>query len=413
MSHSLKSRLPIFCLSSQNWFHELWTNKQHLMDRLAKQGFDVLYVCKGSKPLLKYMSATYDESDVFPAPGIVRVTPHLYLAESPELPLFGLFPTTLYYERFLFKLNRLKAAFLHAQSQGKLPVLWVYHPGFGHYLDSLPKPYFLLYDCVDDYASFPSAAGNVKRQEWIRSGEHQLLTQAHLVTTTAPALQESKSLISNNCHYVHNVGDFDHFNLAETQPFELPNRLFGIAGPKIGFFGAISSYKVDIDLLVQLAKARPEWSICLMGPVGGHDSHSSLSQLKKCPNVHFLGPVEYNDLPQFLAAMDVLMIPYRSSDHTLHVFPIKFFECLATGKPVVVTPLPAYEAYREVVYTAGTAVEFESSIFKAMTEDTAEDKAERVTLARRHDWNSRLSHIKKLADQRITEVFGDAFKGIF
>ncbi len=412
MSHASQSTLPIFCLSSQNWFDELWTNKQHLMDRLAKQGFDVLYVCKGSVPFFKYFSTRYTQNPLFPVSGVTSVAPHLYLADSPELPFFGLFPCSLYYERFSFKLYRIKQAFLKAHAQGKLPILWVYHPGFGHYLDILPKPYFLLYDCVDDYVSFPDAATNRYRQQWIRDGETLLLQEAHLVTTTAPALQESKSLVSPHCHYVHNVGDFDHFNLADTRQFSMPKSLFGICGPKIGFFGAISSYKLDIDLLVRVAKLRLDWSICLMGPIGGHEDRETLRALEQCPNVHFLGAIHYDQLPQYLAYMDVLTIPYRQSQHTEHVFPIKFFECLSTGKPVVVSPLPAYEAYREFVSVANSPVEVVNAILKALTQDSADAKSARLALARRHDWDSRLSHIKHLMDCRLTDVFGQDFSGI-
>jgi glycosyltransferase involved in cell wall biosynthesis len=407
-----KSLLPVFCLSSQNWFNELWTNKQHLMDRLAKQDFDVLYINKGCTPILNYLVTNYVKSQVFLGSGIIRVNPHLFIAESPELPLFGLFPTSLNYERFAFKLQRIRHLFFKAHAEGKLPIVWAYHPGYGHYLEFLPKPYFLIYDCVDDYASFPSAAGNTKREEWIREGELKLLKAAHLVTTTAPALQESKSLVSPHCHYVHNVGDFDHFNLA-SQHREIPDRLFGITGPKIGFFGAISSYKLDFDLVASVAKAHPEWAICLIGPVGGHDGAQSLAHLKRCPNVHFIGHVNYDELPQFLSAMDVLMIPYLRSTHTEHVFPIKFFECLATGKPVVVTPLPAYEAFSHVVYKADTADSFSTAIYDALSRDTDDAKAARLELAKKHDWDSRLSHIKRLINQRITEEFGSDYSDIF
>lgn len=379
---------PVICLSSQNWFNDLWTNKQHLMSRLAKQGTHVLYSCKGIVPFWRYF-ANRATTGTFRGNGIQAVTETLSVMDSPELPLFGLFPFSLRYERFGFKM---KQVLQQIQQLDVDPIVWIYHPGYGHYVDLLPDRIKVVYDCVDDYKSFP---GSRKKQGWITSGEAKLIARANLVTTTSQALYEDKKSLNPNTHLVHNVGDYAHFSQVDSETFSVPESVATIKGPKIGFFGAISNYKVNLDLLAEVAGAAPDVSLCLMGPTGLGEGKTNIDRLKAISNCHFLGKVEYDDLPQYLQSMDVLMIPYRLSDHTKRVFPIKFFECLATGKPTVVTPLPAYEAYQSHVRVASDSASFLDQI-RAVLADPETGKSDRVALAKKYDWSYRLASIVDL-----------------
>lgn len=387
---------PVICLSSQNWFDDLWTNKQHLMKRLADRGVDVLYVVKGRKKLFEYMKSVYASDGEFKGDGIRKIDSHLYLAESPELPLFGLFKSSLRFERYKYKINRLIKVIERFHNQGVTPIVWVYHPGYGHYLDLLPQPFTLVYDCVDDYVTFPEASCDAREQEWIKSGEDQILMRADLVTVTAPALYDAKKESNPNVHLVHNVGDFDHFYMVEKDVFRQVNVFSKIKKPRIGFFGALSSYKVDFDLICHIAEARPDISICLMGPVTGRDALEIKTRLATYSNIHLFGSVQYELLPQYIQSMDVLMIPYLLNDHTNHVFPIKFFETFATGKPVVITALEAVSKYYKYALVGQTYDAFVDHINTALTKDTIANKSERISLARKHDWNSRLDAIVKL-----------------
>ena len=395
----INTKTPIFCLSSQDWDDNLWTNKQHLMLRLSRKGNPVLYVCRKSQPFLTFLlqkPATHQP--LFNGKGVTPLSDTLSLFQSPEIPLSGLLKSSLNYDRFGRKLARLCEHIIHARNTtGEIPIIWVYDPGYGHYLDLLPKPYFLIYDCVDDYASFPVNANDRYQHHWIQASEKKVLAAADLVTTTAQKLFDDKRQYNANTHYVHNVGDFDHFNRVMTTVFSEPLPMQAIPHPRIGFFGAVSSYKLDIPLLENLALKNPHFHYCLLGPLDRHEKNS-YSTLESLPNVHFLGKIAYEDLPSYIQYLDVLMIPYAINTHTSHVFPIKFFEYLATGKPVVVTPLPAYDAYVTHVERASDAESFFKKIEALLSTPDTQQSA-RLALAKQHDWESRLSKILTLISQ--------------
>ncbi len=345
-------------MSSQDWEGDLWTNKQHIASRLAKAGANVLYVKKSQDSLGDFLKKPSQ-----------KISENLTVAHSFRMPFKQ-------YAEFGLKLDLVR--------RFRPDIVWIYHPGYGHYLDKLPKNAFVLYDCVDDYASFPE----YRDSDWICQGEAKILARANLVITSAHNLFLAKKDKNPNVHYVHNVGDFDHFHQAVSHVKNTP--------PRIGFYGAISNYKVDLDLILDLAKRRSDWQLYLIGPVGLSDDSTSVDQLKQQPNVKFLGQIDYKKLPGVLSQMDVLIIPYRLTDHTQNVFPIKFFECLATGKPVVITPLPALRDYFGVVETAQNANEFIEKIDRVMHSDNPEP---RIALARKNDWQSRIDRIVALIKQ--------------
>ena len=133
----------------------------------------------------------------------------------------------------------------------------------------------------------------------------------------------------------------------------MDSELEALPAPRLVFTGAISAVKLDIALLVGLARARPDWSIALVGPVGLGDPATDVSALAAEPNVHLLGPRPYEALPEVLRGADAGLIPYVRSSLTDSIFPMKVYEYLAAGLPVVATPLPAIAEVEEVAHRAG------------------------------------------------------------
>ncbi|HEX8967344.1 MAG TPA: glycosyltransferase, partial [Chloroflexota bacterium] len=151
---------------------------------------------------------------------------------------------------------------------------------------------------------------------------------------------------------------------------------------------------VDVKLIAQLARARPAWSFVLVGPVG-----IDVSPLRGLANVHLVGPRAYASLPGYLAGMDVGLIPFERSTLTYHADPIKAYEYLAAGLPVVATDLPALRRLSHVVRLAGTPAEFLEQLDAAITEGRDARHAERQAEAARHSWTARFETIERLLDQ--------------
>lgn len=382
MENDGRKGMNVICFSSQSWGDDLWTNKQHIMYRLAKRGIRVLYIDKEKGSLRKFVH----QKNVW---GISQIDENLSVGQSFRIPIRKLSPGLRYYNEFGFKVDLIRR-YAYA-CEGPL-VLWVYHPGYGPYLERIRRKALILYDCVDDYASFPKYQSG-KSKDWIVKAERRLLDIADLVITSSENLYGEKKRLNPNTHLIHNVGDFRHFSQAQDRGFTLPDQLKGTRSPRIGFYGAISNYKVDLELIRSLAMQRPNWSICLMGPVGLGGGKTDISGLDGLENLTFTGKINYEDLPAYICHMDVLMIPYRITEHTKSVFPIKFFECLATGKPLVITPLPALKEYHPYVEVGLSPSEFIDRIETVLRGDSCERRRERIELAKKNDWNMRIDSI--------------------
>ncbi len=396
----------IVCLSSQDWGDRMWTNKQHIMSRLARQ-HRVVHMDFGiSSPLTFGARALRHDPSQLLSPrrlwrdGILKRegAGNLYVGSSWGPPGLELLPQD----------SALRGHFTYDQKVNIVldwlrresvtdAIIWVYHPGFGEAALRLPRK-LLVYDCVDEYTAFP-AYKNCKA--WLAAREQKLCESADLVFTTAPALYERKRVFNPaGTHYVHNVGDADHFKRALSETTRVPPAMSALPKPVIGFVGAVSNYKLNIDWLLQLARTRPGYHLCLIGPIGVSDPSTNVSALKALPNVHVLGRRDYAVLPEYMKGFDVAVIPYRLNEYTESVFPIKFFEYLATGKPVVVSRLPALDGFLDSVRVADDADSFVAECDRAL-ESKGAGSAERVALAEANSWSKRVSDLMALIEQKL------------
>jgi glycosyltransferase involved in cell wall biosynthesis len=277
------------------------------------------------------------------------------------------------------------------------PIVWVYHPGYGPVLGALDRR-LLVYDCVDEYSEFPEYR---EPAGWIAAREARLCREADLVFTTSETLHRAKRpLRPEATHFVENVGDAEHFGRALRPETKVPSELATLPRPVFGFVGAVSGYKVNLEWLSALADARPDGSVVLIGPVGVADPHTDLSALRERRNVHLLGQRPYAELPAFVKGFDVALIPYRINAFTRFSFPIKFFELLGSGRPVVISALPALGAYHGAVRVADDAHGFVAACSAAAAAPEAGREA-RVALAQRHSWPVRVAALWGHVEARL------------
>ncbi len=336
----------ILLISTADWDNPFWTNKQHVAVELTRQGRRVLYV--ESQGLRR---PTLDRAD------LKRIARRLCRAFSPPRQVRpGLWvwsPVTLPWQGVaaVRGLNRLALRLGTAAAcrrAGLAPrVVWTYSPLTSRLYD-LRRFSRVIYHAVDDVAAQPGMPA-----EAIRSAEGELVRRADLVFATSPALQATHAAAGAKCClFMPNVADADHFGAALAPGVVVPADLAALPEPRIGFVGAISGYKLAFALLRAVAQARPDYSFVMIGQVGEGDPWTDVTALRGLPNLHLLGPRSYRALPSYLAGLQVAMLPSAANAYTEAMFPMKLFEYLAAGRPVVATPLPALASFAELILTA-------------------------------------------------------------
>lgn len=206
------------------------------------------------------------------------------------------------------------------------PVLWLYTPmalGFAGHL----RPAATVYDCMDELSLFHGAPPE------LRAREEEVFARADLVFTGGQSLWEAKRHRHRSVHAFPSSVEAEHFAKAR-QPLEDPADQRAIPHPRLGFFGVLDE-RLDRDLLRNVAEMRPELHVVLVGPVAKIDPAS----LPRLPNIHWLGPKTYDELPSYLAGWDVAIMPFARNDATRFISPTKTLEYLAAGKPVVSTSI--------------------------------------------------------------------------
>lgn len=151
--------------------------------------------------------------------------------------------------------------------------------------------------------------------------------------------------------------------------------------------------KLDTRLLAELAALRPDWSIVLVGPRGAGDPGGDLSRLDAAPNIHQLGARREDELPLVLRGADAGLIPYAVNDLTRSVFPMKVYEYMAAGLPVLSTPLPALEGVAGVE-TVADAAALAAVAEREFEADSPARRAERSAAAAAHSWEARIAEIE-------------------
>ena len=186
-----------------------------------------------------------------------------------------------------------------------------------------------------------------------------------------------------------NVADFNHFSRAWKSRSICPQQLEKIPVPRLIFIGAIDAYKVDLGSLLELAKKRPEWNIVLAGPVGEADPSTDIKQLQNCSNIALVGSLPYEELPDWLSHADVALLPLLMNDYTKNMFPMKFFEYLSAGIPVVATAIPSLMPFANAaLLVEANEHDLEKAINLALS-GHGPSQQDRLALAYRHTYNQR------------------------
>jgi GT2 family glycosyltransferase/glycosyltransferase involved in cell wall biosynthesis len=251
------------------------------------------------------------------------------------------------------------------------------HPFWRSVAMTLPGT-MVVYDCMDDHGGFSNNA------DVILQSEVQLFQEADLVITTSATLSEKVSKRRNNI-LIRNAADAEWF---AQQPDTLA---FSSERPVVGYFGAISEW-FDMDLVIKSAEAYPEYDFVLVGSTFLCDTRKA----DETDNIHFVGEVSYADLKGYLYAFDVCLIPFKLIELIQCTNPVKLYEYLAAGKPVVTTDMPELRLIKEHVYLSQDSESFIVNIQQAMeSKDEREGIASRQAFALGNQWGNRVEQLEE------------------
>jgi glycosyltransferase involved in cell wall biosynthesis len=245
----------------------------------------------------------------------------------------------------------------------------------------------VVYYCVDAFGEFPG----YDREQTARA-ERELIRRSDLVIATSGPLHEAKRALHDNVHLVEHGVDHEHLSRAVADDVQIPADLRALPRPILGFVGVIGEW-ADLDIVAGLARRMPDASVVMIGP--------ELTPRGPCaglPNVHYLGARDHSRLPEYLAGFDVGLIPFRQVPLTYNANPIKLYEYLAAGVPVVSASLPTVRPVPGSVWLADDAETTARACAAALQHNTPAGRRTRSRSTMPESWRSRLDVIESLVD---------------
>ena len=362
----------IVCIAAAD-YQGMWARAQQLMTVYARHDCRVLYI---DPPITLLSPIKNPELRKRLSSRLDRVGENIFVFRPPFFLPFG----NMY--RRINKLNQ--RVLYHALEKvlkkiGWSPTLWWTY--LANTVDLLPLlgQVTVCYDCADEHSAFPGFI-NVST---VNEMEKALFATASVNLVTAGELWERKKIYAPGLEFIPNGAEVRHFGQALSEILPVAEEVAGLPKPVIGYVGAISSW-LDQEALAELAKARPDCSVVLIGPVD-----TDVTMLKQFNNVIFLGKKDYRDLPQYIKGFDVCVIPFKINSLTVGVNPVKLYEYLAAGKPVVSTALPEVRQFAPLVSIAENSKDFVALVTEEVMTDSREKRELRVRIASENSWEAR------------------------
>lgn len=283
-------------------------------------------------------------------------------------------------------------------------------------LAQLDKKEFILLNAFNPlYLNTPTRESNLKAfvyqsQDNIRALEQYLrkhgaaaeitaIKNADLSIATSKQLQKDLTELSGKTvEYLPNAADFGVFKKAYLEKREVPEDLKGISPPIIGYTGNIC-HRIDYKKIQAICLGHPEKNLVMVGP-RNHAGYTDIN-LDAIPNIHFLGPKNLKQLPDYLAHFDVLILPFLSNEVTKSIYPLKINEYLASGKPIVATPFSEdIISFGDLISLKSDHQDFVEAIEAEWINDSPMKAQQRHKEAEKNTWDARAKHFWYLLEKK-------------
>ncbi len=368
--------MDILCFGQQNWDF-CWTGKQHLMSRLARRGHRILYVDRRPAEQRLPTAQALRQLAGGGFPGVQKLPTGangcLWIFTPQTFAALG------WRRSEACRLLHLRLAMRHLGLTAEAAL--VLHP-YAYPEAARLNPLGIVYYAVDDYSAYGTNVSDEKSE--LRHLENRMVARAQICLSVSPRLRERFARFHSRSYLLPNGADVDHFAPGQLERFRPHPGLREGEAPVLGFIGQVDE-RLDQDLLRNLAQRQPDWDFILAGRI---KSGLDLSRLTDLPNIRFLGYQPHEKLPSIAREVDVWLLPYRKTDLTHACNPMKVYEYLATGRPVVAIPLDGLVEGREAVRLAEGVDAFQQAIRAALAQP-AEGREQRLAAAERLSWEDR------------------------
>jgi len=384
----------IIYFGPEKW-HGLWRNRQQLMSVFARQN-RVLFV-EGHIYLRQIIDCFRGRNVEFPQlndSSFQQVAENLFVFRYPLwAPMSGRFPI----KEITRALRRLSIRKVLDKLGMDRPIVWFSRPDMVELIKEIPSPRLMLYHVVDEYTAYGGQTAAIRRA--VQEEEKRMMTSVDAVIVVSKKLYESKRCFNSETYLVPNGVNYQAYTSALADP-ELPNELRAIKAPRLGYSGLIGD-KLNFDMLELLAREHPEWSLVFIGEIRVNQQIEIWRRLLAMPNVHYLGLVDISLVPDYLKAFDVGLMPYLQNRKSEHISPLKLYDYLAAGLPVVSIDIPSAREFSAYIHLANSPKEFTGAVRSALS-DTAPDRRQiRRDIASQQSWEVRVEQLSKLIKIRL------------
>lgn len=391
----MAERPDLIILSGGMW-QERWTTYQRVAS-CFRNDFRILYV-EGNYSFGK-IARNVTQPGSFPIVPFGRlrtVDEHFHILTPPPRLFLRHFlrPVGILNQAILGRAVRRAAHRLEMRN----PILWTFLHQTDRILGSLGER-LAVYHCVDHWAWLMPRVPLMGSTARIQEDETRTAVRADFTVSTSKFLRKHLLHANQSSFYVPNAADVEKLSRYALDDPPPPVDMASISRPVLGFAGTLEM-KSDLDLLRHIALQRPNWSQVF---VGHAENVPDIAKLRGLRNVHFLGLKHHDDLPLYLRHFDVCLVPFRRTPELESISPLKVFEYLAAGRPVVATRYSEIESLIDVVELCEGPDQFITAIERALEHDRPKDRERRLSVARNNSWSQRYEVLRSLIDQALTQ----------